>query len=224
VGANADALTGLRIVELLHASLLELQIMSDETVRAAPPLVRSLAAPPAVTPVSAPSRVAVGVGVLAAMTPGRVAWALGPLLRTRVTLTSHVGLEAEGAVSLAQRRLERDGAAATIDLSLARARLRFEPWPERRLSLAISPDIGFLLVRASGITGPGLVTHDTSTLVALPGATLSASWRLAPTMALTLGWGVSAVTDRVRVRFGDTQVARLGAIWSDVTLALMVAL
>ncbi len=222
---DAASLTGLHIVELLRASLLELQIMPPERAKAAPPVVQKLVElPQATSSEPGPSRISVGVAAAGAVTQGGLGPTLGPLVRLRLRLVSRLGLDVEASTSILQRRLEREGVRASVDAALARGRFWLEPWSSSRWSFIVGVDGGVLFLRTSGLANDALVARDADALVFMPGLTMGATWHFSRAAALALTVGASAPLERVRVRFGDAQVARLGAVWADASVGLMVAL
>jgi hypothetical protein len=209
----------IRAVELLYASLLELQTSAPFEGEVRPtPLIEETAAQHLLAPSENPGWVLRGgAGAFAASGD------MGVLAGLRVGAGYYVSprLSVElAAVASAPTIISTTDAASNFALLVARAGMLFEPWPKRTLSPALGLGGGITGAFARGSSqrsAPTRTELGSSPFVGLAGALAG---RLRHDLRFRTDIEVGRMLDPLIVRFAGDPVARFGPTWVGVTLGL----
>lgn len=205
---DATAVFAIRAVELLRASLLELNDQHRPRGEVPPtPALEKWVKPPVSHAVARRGEVRAGAAVLAG--PGGLPPGVAPALAFswRATASWSGAVEFRGP---AIGTLRRQVGSATLDQELLSAEARFEPWPARRLAPFVAAGLGVYHLGAHGSANPpyqGANGHAWSAAV-LGGVGLC--WIVFGPMLFSLELDAAYLAPRVGVRFAGKTVAAGG--------------
>jgi hypothetical protein len=192
-----DALLATKTVELLRASLLEIDVPGFQAAEVpAPPAARRL------LPAPAPARGAVLVGAGPAF--GGSVGTMGTLwigAQHRAWRFLWTGLR----LGLPVGRPTREGpeGTATIALSEALAALEAAPWRDHRVSPALGLVVGGSWLRAAGSAQAPYVSRTADVFSLAVGGRAAVSARLVGPVRLRLDGGITALAPRPKLLFAD---------------------
>jgi hypothetical protein len=209
----------IRAVELLYASLLELQTSTPFEGEVRPtPLIEEAAAQRLLTPSVNPGwALRGGAGAFAA--PGGI----GALAFLRVGAGYYVlpklSLELSAAAS-APTIISTSDASSDFALLVGRAGMLFEPWPKSQLSPALGLGAGITGAYVRGSSERGAPTRAELGGSPFVGLVLALAGRLRRDLRARTEIEVGRTLEPLVVRFGGDPVAHFGPMWVGVTLGL----
>ncbi|MBW2732619.1 MAG: hypothetical protein JRH20_09505 [Deltaproteobacteria bacterium] len=230
-GSKGD-LAALQVVELLHASLLEVRIARKAMLgRHIPELVEKLVArklsvrdpksPPSPLIVHAhspPWHLSAGGAMLSLGDELDPVAGVGFALSYALTPTFHLG--AEIMAPLLSSTLSDPRGEASVFGGTLRLVAIFEPWPRARVSPGVSLGLGGLLLRAAGQSAPGATDDVQWSAVPLAASRFQLSVRLMPTLRLVASAAMAVALPKVQVRFDDDRLATAGWPLLDAQLGV----
>jgi len=208
----------LRAVELLYASLLELEARSPPSAEvSASPLVARMARDQLRAPVATPDW-ALRAGALALTSAGGI----GSLVGLEVSGVYYVArwLGVSAALGATAPTLFREAdASASFGLGLARVSTLLEPWPLARLSPALELRGGILGALAAGDSEAGASTSVEAGSTPFVGGALSSGIYLRRDFRLRAGIELGVSLEPLELRFAGKRVATFGQPWFGASLS-----
>ncbi len=209
----------LRAVELLYASLLELEARNAPSGQVpATALVTKVARERLLTRAESP-KAAFRTALLGLTSTGGVGTLLGVEVSGVGYVVPWLGVSvAVGATAPTQRR--EGSASAWFALGLARLGVAFEPWPRARLSPALEARAGLLFALADGSSDAGAPT--TLDLGASPfvAGSLSLGSYVRRDLRLRAATELGSAFEPLTLRFAGARVASFGQPWLGVSLGV----
>jgi hypothetical protein len=204
---ESASIVALRVVELLRASLLELEL-PDVTPQLAPPqpTMQVVARDRPVKP-EGPVGLLTGVSVLAS--PGEdtgVQGAISWLIDYRPI--PPIAVELEGLVSFASSDIRKGNLTATFDVAAARAWLLWFIRPTGVVRPVIGAGAGIIIPWSQGVMSGR--AHKEYGLVAYAGGTFKLVFAVTRSFWIRASFATGAVAPRVKIFFNGTRVARFG--------------
>jgi hypothetical protein len=207
----------LRAVELLYASLLELEARSQPRGEVtATPLVAGVARYQARAPVAVPDW-SLRAGAVGLTSAGGVGSLVGIELGAVRYVTTWLGVSA--VLGATAPTLVREGnASASFGLGLARLAALLEPWPLARFSPALELRGGILGALADGDSEARAPTRLEAGSTPFLGGALSSGIYLHREFRLRAGIDVSVALQPLELRFAGERVAAFGQPWFGASL------
>lgn len=213
-GEAADEVVALRAVELLRASLLELELPHEQSGDVPPPpaVKRLVSRPePAPAPAESDPKFGIGLGVGPVLSPGGVHPSWQIMLKARYVMAPRWGAELVGLLPTLPSAIHQPEGSADISIFFVGAALTFDllappnPWTARA---AIG--VGGAALRMVGSANPPYVSATDSVIVALPYTRLDLLYRIASDVRLGASIWAGVALPRATVTFADRQVASWG--------------
>lgn len=205
---DAAAIFAIRAVELLRASLLELNDEHRPRGEVPPtPELKKWVKPPAEPPAAPRDELRAGAAVVAG--PGGLPASVSPALAFTWRATRHFGGEV-GVWGPALGTLRRREGSATIDQELLAVQARLEPWPERRIAPFFHLGIGAYHLGARGSANAPYENASGNAWSAAGLGGLGLSYAILGPMLLSLELDAMYLLPGVGVRFAGRTVAEGG--------------
>ena len=212
---EADEILAVRVVELLRASLLDIDEPTVHgEVKPSPALERFVPArPPAPTPRLFAPRFGVRGGFSVAGTPGGLGAMAGPSLGAMVAFgpRRRLSLDLDAYATAVQARVVSDAGDARVGVAMAR--FHFIGWPraDKRVSPGIGAGIGMLVGWTRGQGQGGYQGRRDATIVALPSTAFDLAVAIVPRVRFRIGLRVGMTFPRLRVVLPGSRT--VGAGW-----------
>ncbi len=208
-GRAAARLAAMHMVELVHASLIEIRLpQAKEAAAAAPPLVQQLvdAQLPPTQDHATDSGVtfAAGLGVL--VPPGRLRSSIGPAAHVQVPVGHELVMVTSGQRTLNATSLHKADANADVALDAARVGLAWRTEFGNRFAVQAGLLGTVLWVRSVGSDGVGLRGGSRSARMAAASAHIAVEVRR-NRLGLVLASGVDCVAARLQLNLGNASEA-----------------
>ena len=221
-GEAADEIVAVRAVELLRASLLELELPQNHAGSVPPPpAVERLVSNPRRKAPEPRSGFEFGLGAGPLLSPGGVNpnWQL--LLEARYVMGPTWGAEIVLLLPTLPSTIRQPEGSADITVFVAGAGLTAEMLPKSDPWLArVALGVGGAALRMVGSPGPLYVGQTDSVLVALPYTRLDLLYRVGPQLRLGGSIWAGVALPRAAVTFADRRVATWGRPAGSGTLQL----
>jgi len=209
----------LRAVELLYASLLELQTATPYEGEVKPtPVVEAVAERRLLSPSEFPGWALRG-GASAFAAPGGIGVLAGVRLGAGYYVLPSLSIDASGAAS-APTVISTSDASSDFALFVGRVGALYEPWPKFALSPALGVGAGIAGAYTRGSSerqAPARSDWGSSPFV---GLSMAMAGRLRHDLRLRADVEVGRTFDPLIVRFGGEPVAHFGPSWAAITLGL----
>jgi hypothetical protein len=209
----------IRAVELLYASLLELQTSTPFEGDVRPtPHIEATAAQRMLTPSENPGW-ALRLGASAFAAPGGIGTLAGIHLGVGYYVLPKLSLEVSVAAS-APTIISTTDASSDFGLLFARTGMLFEPWPKSQLSPALGLGAGIAGAFTRGSSQRGAPTRTDLGSSPFAGLSGAVAGRLRRDLRLRAEIDVARTYEPLVVRFAGDPVARFGPTWVGVTFGL----
>jgi hypothetical protein len=208
---DAASVAALRVVELLRASLLELQLPGQVRQEVEPPpriveMMQEVTAPEPAPELS----VGIAVGPVLAGSPGGVGLLPALELAVRWNVLETLALAVAGSVTLVGGTVEDAGSSCTVNLGGFRLAAFWEPWTAGWFRPAFGLGAGMRFAWSNGTPAPGYVARFDWEPYADVGAEIQALFVLAQRVGIRAGFRTGVLIPELSVRFGDRTVATAG--------------
>ncbi len=219
-GEDAISLAAMQVIELIHASFLELSL-PHRTKRPRPPVpepVQRMVSQSGGRLIDGRFVLAGGAGVLA--TIGGHNAAIGLALRGSFRPTSLLSIGAEGFVPLRGAEVQREVGNASIFPFIIRMEIGFEPWPEKLLSPQLDLGLGGLFVQAAGDAIPPHIDETEWSATFQLAGSMRLALKISDSLQLVSGFSIALAPKKISIRFGEEVVAEAGMPQLEGNLAL----
>ena len=211
-GEAADEVVALRAVELLRASLLELELPHEQSGDVPPPpAVKRLVSRPEPAPAESAPKFGIGLGVGPVLSPGGVlpSWQL--MLKARYVMAPRWGAELVTLLPTLPSAIQQPEGSADISIFFVGAALTLDllpppnPWTARA-----ALGVGGAALRMVGAANAPYVSRTDNVIVALPYTRLDLLYRIASDVRFGASIWAGVALPRATVTFADRQVASWG--------------
>jgi hypothetical protein len=227
-GEATDEVVALRAVELLRASLLELELPHKQSGDVPPPpavkrmVSRPEPAPPGPPPAT-PPRFGVGLGAGPLLSPGGIDPSWQILLKARFVIAPRWGLELCAMLPTLPSTLEQPEGSADISIFFVGSALTLDLLPEpSHWTARAALGVGGVALRMVGSANELYVGRTDNVLVALPYTHLDLLYDIATDVRLGASIWAGVALPRATITFADRQVASWGRPAGAATAALEV--
>ncbi len=209
----------IRAVELLYASLLELQTAAPFEGEVRPtPLIEATASQRLMTP-SEDLSWALRAGASAFAASGRIGTLAGIRIGAGYYVLPTLSLELSAAAS-APTVISTTDASSDFALLVGRAAMLVEPWPKRQLSPALGLGAGITGAFTGGSSERGAPTRTDFGASPFAGLAGVLAGRLRHDLRVRAEIEVARTFEPLVVRFAGQPVAHFGPVWVGFTLGL----
>jgi len=220
---DTDArVVGLRTLELLHASLIELKLPAHPVAVAPPPqvvaTVATLLPSAADQPPPNPWQLAVGLSVTKGTT--QVAAMAGPTLSMQTPTLGPGHLLVSALVITKPAELHRQLGTAQLSRSYAQLGYRWSPWEVDIWSPYVALQLGVAWTKVHAETMAPAVAHDRTLVSPLASATLGLQWQFLEPWGLYAAAAGGWVQRSTHIKFGQIGVGRLSREFWGLELGL----
>jgi len=229
IGAAGSADAGMRVVELIYASLLETQLRPQSVT---PPAIRQLVRerltrvrakrPKRPTTRSRLKLAPWGFSVTPALQlqPGETSPAFGLALGLQRALGPRFSIGLSLFAPWYGAVVKELSGAADLQLFSAKVDARFTLWPTKRVAPSLALGLGGLLLRSSGRALPPYISEVEWAAAFATHVTLGVDLRLSQTLWLRLSGSTTLAFPEIGVQLADKRVAVLGRPLLELGLGL----
>ncbi len=211
--ARAPALFALRIVEVLHASMMDIDPARPNINPSIPPR------PPVAKPKPHSDGCAVRLGALAANTGSELGTFVGPLLGGACPSGKWL-IEAELFTALDSAEVKAPAGSAKIGLARSKLALGLVAWNARTFQLGGAIGSGALLAWATAKPEPGFVARSDLTWLPMVSLELFARMALFGSLGVRAGLGVEQTLPTLEIVFANQAAAKARLPIAQLSLAL----
>jgi hypothetical protein len=211
-GEASDEVVALRAVELLRASLLELELPHEQSGEVPPPpAVKRLVARPKPARPEAPPRFGVGLGGGPLLSPGGIDPSWQILLKARYVIAPRWSAELAALAPTVPSTIRQPEGSADVSIFFVGTALAFELLPQPDAWTArTAVGVGGAALRMVGSASALYVSGTDTVTVALPYARIDLLHRIATDVRLGASIWAGVAWPRATVSFADRQVASWG--------------
>lgn len=215
--ANGDAasIVALRVVELLRASLLEIQVPSQKPAQIEKPLLDLVEN----VPRKARGFIGIGMGVATLGSPGGAGALGGVRMALSYDPIKHLGIELDGLVSFASRDIRQEGAASTFEVAAVRGWILWRILTRGVARPAIGLGGGVLVPWARGLDEARKMDR---TVTGYVGGTAQLGLALSRNVWMRVLCNVGFSLPKTRIFFAKQKVATFGMPLVEGALVLEV--